>query len=304
MELELQQLDRRNEALRRRSPQRERRLLASLAQHGQQLPIIVVSSDQGPSVVDGFKRVRALEMLRRNVVLATSWDLPEPEALVLDWLMRDGEKTDALEEGWLLRDLQERFELGEAELATRFDRSKSWVSRRLALVSQLPAEIQEAVRRDELGAHAAMKYLVPLARANLEECVALTKALEGKKPTSRQVAALYTAVLASGAEARALVLRDPWLFLRAQEEARRSQEKDRTPAEVLVGELGVLGGVARRLHKRLRGGMCERLPLAERADVRGGLLTTRAEVSALFHRFEKELGDAGSSATHGDPRSA
>ena len=41
----------------------------------------------------------------------------------------------------------------------------SWVSRRLALVHELPEAIQERVRRGEVGAHGAAKYLVPLARA-------------------------------------------------------------------------------------------------------------------------------------------
>jgi hypothetical protein len=46
------------------------------------------------------------------------------------------------------------------------DRSVSWVSRRLGLVTDLPPAVQEQVRLSAIGAHAAMKYLVPLARAN------------------------------------------------------------------------------------------------------------------------------------------
>ncbi|MEO8179333.1 MAG: hypothetical protein ABI895_10925 [Deltaproteobacteria bacterium] len=42
MDLELHQLDRRYEALRTRSARRERRLLASVGEAGQQAPIIVV----------------------------------------------------------------------------------------------------------------------------------------------------------------------------------------------------------------------------------------------------------------------
>ena len=290
MELELRQLDRRYEALRRRSPRRERRLLASLAQHGQQQPIIVVGSEGSDAIVDGFKRVRALSMLRRDVVVATRWELPEPDALVLDWQLREGGGSDALEQAWLLRELRERFDLAEEELARRCDRSKSWVSRRLALVSELPEEIQETVRRDELGAHAAMTYLVPLARANLEECLVLTRALAGRKPTSRQVAALYAAVLSSSEEGRALVLRDPWLYLRAQAEANRERSPDRTPAQELLGDLGSVGGLARRLHKRLRAGIWERLMATEREDVRGQFLATRVETAAVFKRFEKEIG--------------
>ena len=57
MELELGQLDLRYEALRTRSAPREQRVLASIAQVGQQLPIVVVRDAQVPVVVDGYKRV-------------------------------------------------------------------------------------------------------------------------------------------------------------------------------------------------------------------------------------------------------
>ena len=68
MHLEFHQLDRRWEHLRVREPQRQRRLLASLADIGQQTPIIVVAA--GPPdrylVIDGYKRVAALEQLGRD----------------------------------------------------------------------------------------------------------------------------------------------------------------------------------------------------------------------------------------------
>ena len=193
MELEFHQLDRRYETLRRRSPDRERRLLASLAEHGQQAPIIVVVDEGGHQVlVDGYKRVRALESLRRDTVVATKWDLAEEQALVLARLMRAGDGDDAMEQAWLLRELRARFDLSEDELATRFDKSKSWVSRRLALVERLPEWIQEQVRAGWLGAHAAAKYLAPLARANDAQCVALVKALAPKRATSRERSARCT----------------------------------------------------------------------------------------------------------------
>ena len=51
MELEFHQLDLRYERLRVRQPARERRLLASLADAGQQMPIVVVVADR----VQGFR---------------------------------------------------------------------------------------------------------------------------------------------------------------------------------------------------------------------------------------------------------
>ena len=69
MDVEFQHLDLRYERLRKQQPQRERQLLGSLADHGQQVPIVVVRG-QGETrvVIDGYKRVRALRRLARDTV--------------------------------------------------------------------------------------------------------------------------------------------------------------------------------------------------------------------------------------------
>jgi hypothetical protein len=48
MKLEFHQLDRRYEHLRVRNPERQRRVLASLAASGQQTPIVVVAKSEKP----------------------------------------------------------------------------------------------------------------------------------------------------------------------------------------------------------------------------------------------------------------
>ena len=130
MELEFHQLDRRYEMLRTSCRKRDSRILASLNRHGQQLPVVVVAGgDEGRHIlVDGYKRVRALRKLGHDTVRATCWDLSEDEALLLGQLMQSAESVSALEQGWLLCELRERFELTVEELARRFDRSLSWVS--------------------------------------------------------------------------------------------------------------------------------------------------------------------------------
>src|SRR2546425_5877679 len=79
----------------------------------------------------------------------------EADALVLDRSMRFSEQETALEQGWLLQELEQRFGYSLEELARRFDRSVSWVSRRLALVELLPEAIQQQVREGRLGAQLA-----------------------------------------------------------------------------------------------------------------------------------------------------
>jgi ParB family chromosome partitioning protein len=177
MQLEFHQLDRRWEHLRVRDPHRQRRLLASLAESGQQTPIVVVVSkddNQRYLVIDGHKRIAALEQLGRDTVDATVWPMSEAEALLLDRSLRFSPQESALEQGWLLTEMEQRFGYSVDELARRFDRSVSWVSRRMALVELLPEAIQQQVREGTLGAQLAMKYLVPVARVNVEDCARMT----------------------------------------------------------------------------------------------------------------------------------
>lgn len=179
MELEFHQLERRYERLRLAHPEQERRLLASLAEVGQQVPIVVVPEANHSQfiVIDGYKRVRSLQRLARDLVGASCWPGAESEALIVTRLMQTAEPETALEQGWLLAELHQRFGLSLAELARRFGHSLSWVSRRLALVNELPEAIQEQVRRGQIVAHGAAKYLVPLARANQQVCLELVAAI-------------------------------------------------------------------------------------------------------------------------------
>ena len=136
VELELHQLTLRFERLRKRQPREERSLLVSLSEIGQQLPVAVIQEAPSFILIDGYKRVRALKRLARDTVHATCRQVAESEALFLERGLRRGSE-DALDQAWLLAKLQ-----------------------------ALPASIQEQIRAGVISAHAAMKYLVPLARVN------------------------------------------------------------------------------------------------------------------------------------------
>jgi ParB family transcriptional regulator, chromosome partitioning protein len=110
--------------------------------------------------------VRLLRKLGQDTVRATEWALGEAEALLFERIMRAGEADNALEQGWFLCELRDRFQLSGEELGKRLGRTSSWVSRRIGLVAELPESVQHHVRAGAISAHAAMKYLVPMARAN------------------------------------------------------------------------------------------------------------------------------------------
>jgi ParB family transcriptional regulator, chromosome partitioning protein len=288
MELELHQLELRYERVRKRAASAERALLGSLAEHGQQLPIVVVSEQARFIVIDGYKRVRALRRLARDTVRASAWQLPELEALLLERQLRCGSE-DALDQAWLLAELQERFGLSLEGLAQRFERSKSWVSRRLGLLQALPASIQEQVRAGELAAHAAMKYLLPLARANASAAAQLAAAITPLKLTSRQIGALYTGWQSGTQRTRELIVERPQVYLQAQGVTTPAAP---SASERWLQDLGALAGIARRARRTLEAGLLQQLLEQERAEMQQGFERMRSEVQRLLNRFDLERGHA------------
>lgn len=302
-QLEFHQLEMRYEAMRRTSPERERGLVASLAQNGQQVPVVVVASAEAERyvVVDGYKRIRGLKRLHQDTVVSTVWALEEAEALILERLMHGQQSCSALEQGWLLQELNQRFGFLTEELARRFDRSPSWVSRRLNLVRELPEAIQQGVLRGEIQPHAAMKYLIPLARANLSDCMSIVEGVKSRRLTTRQMGKLYRAYVCGTEQTRELVLQSPLVFLKADEEVRRELPVEASPFEGLKTDLNLLASVCRRVVNRFRKGLGVQLRSGEREQARRLYLQAQAEFETLARRCDKEVLDARSQHANGDP---
>src|SRR5207248_3021293 len=137
MQLEFHQLDRRWEHLRVRQPHRQRHLMASLAESGQQTPIVVILSAENRDrylVIDGHKRIAAQQQLREG-----------------------------------------------------------------AIAAQL-----------------AMKYLVPVARVNGEDCARMAAAFVQHRCDTRQAGQLYAAWRDGSRVVRERILAEPELFLKTQ----------------------------------------------------------------------------------------
>jgi ParB family chromosome partitioning protein len=260
MQLEFHQLDRRWEHLRVRHPARQRRLLASLAEVGQQTPIVVVAVEGQVDqyvVIDGYKRIVALEQLGRDTVEAVVWPMSEAAAVLLDRSLRLTEHETALEMGWLLAELERRFRYSLDELARRFDRSVSWVSRRLALAEVLPEAIQQQVRDGKILAQVAMKFLVPVARQSLEDCQRMAAIFAQYHCDTREAGQLYSAWRKGSPAVRKRLLDDPELFFKTQ---RQAQEKAPagTGAE-LLRDLEMVVAIVNRAQRRLAGAVVTEL---------------------------------------------
>ena len=295
MQLEFHQLDRRWEHLRVREPHRQRRLLASLADSGQQTPIVVVVSHDNRErylVIDGHKRVVALEQLGRDTVEATVWAMNEAEALLLSRSLRSGPQESALEEGWLLAELEQRFDYSLDELARRFDRSTSWVSRRLALVELLPEAIQQQVREGKLGAQVAMKYLVPVARVDADDCARMAAAFVAHHCDTRQAGQLYAAWRKGTRVARERILAEPELFLKTQRQPTAAKP---AAVEQVERDLEMAVAILHRASRRLAAALPE-MTGAQQEQTQGQIENARRELARMTARIGKEQ-----KPTHAEP---
>jgi len=302
MHLEFHQLDRRWEHLRVRDPKRQHRLLASLAASGQQTPIVVVVSQDNRErylVIDGYKRIAALEQLGRDTVEATVWEMSEAEALVLSRSLRFSPPESALEQGWLLAEMEQCFGYGLDELARRFDRSVSWVSRRLALVELLPEAIQQQVREGKISAHVAMKFLVPVARINLEDCQRMAAAFAQHHCATRQAGQLYAAWRGGPPMIRQRLLDEPALFFKAQRQA--EPKATAAPAAELLRDLEMAAAIVNRATRRLAGTAVAEMDGQQREAARLQIERMEGQLRRLAGRIPQEQEPhVEPSATHHD----
>jgi ParB/RepB/Spo0J family partition protein len=301
VDLELHQLDLKYEGLRIVDPGRQARLMSSLAEHGQQSPVLVVDGEERRYLlIDGYQRVSALRNLGSDTVGALVLSMSLVEALLFSHRQRSEQSRPALEEGWLVGELMEVHGLSMDEVAVKLCRSKSWVSRRLGLVKVLPERIQDLVRKGDVCVYAATKYLVPLARANKRHCIQLAEGIGGKKLSVRQVGLLYVGWRRADSGGRERIVEKPMLYLKAEEELRLPEPK--APGEdlhqELLGGIEGLGGLSRKIKKLLR---------KDTALGIGGFLETlgsvwkesRAAFESMAHMLEERL-NAGHGHADGD----
>jgi ParB/RepB/Spo0J family partition protein len=289
MQLEFHQLERRWEHLRVRHPARQRRLLASLAEVGQQTPIVVVAAEGQADryvVIDGYKRIAALEQLGRDTVEAVVWPMSEAAAVLLDRTLRLCEHETALEVGWVLQEMEQRFGYSLDELARRFDRSVTWVSRRLALVELLPEAIQQQVRAGQIAAQVAMKFLVPVARQSLEDCQRMATIFAGQHCDTREAGQLYAAWRQGSAAIRQRILDDPALFFKTQ----RQEKVPPGPAAELIRDLEMVTAIVSRAHRRLAGAEAVDLDRQQRATARQQIERIEKQLQRIDEKLLPEEG--------------
>jgi len=264
MQLEFHQLDRRWEHLRVRQPHLQRRLLASLAEAGQQTPIVVVlSPDQRDRylVIDGHKRGAP----------ATGPGHSRSHRL-------DDERSRSSGAGPV------------AALQSAGKRAGT----RLAVVGD---GATPGLLEGKIAAQLAMKYLVPVARVSLEQCEQMAAAFVQHHCGARQAGQLYAAWRDGSRVVRERILAEPELFLKTQ----RQPPTTRPAATALERELEMAGPL-HRAGRRLAAALPE-MDGRRQEQAQRQIESARRELERMAARIGKEgeTQHAESGTTNRDP---
>jgi len=200
----------------------------------------------------------------------------------------------------LLAELEQRFGYGLDELARRFDRSVSWVSRRLKMVELLPDTIQQQVREGRIAAHLAMKFLVPVARVRLQDCEPMAAAFAKHRCDTLQAGQLYAAWRDGSAVIRQRILAEPELFFKAQRQWAKPPLTEyaetngypqvepaapSAPAAALLRDLEMVVAIVSRASRRVAGAGMDR---SQCEDARRKIDRVRHQLNHLSEQIQKE----------------
>jgi len=221
-ELEFHQIDLKYRTLRIRDGKADTRLLASLSTAKQRTPVLVVAAPQDGRyvLIDGYRRMAALHRLKEDRVNALVLPMAEADALLFRRTFEKS-RSSAIEDAWLIEELLSHHGMSQQEVGRHLERSTSWVSRRLGLLRDLPAEAMNAVRRGIVCPQGAMKSLIPLARANKASCIEIIANIKDQCVSARQLGHLYATWKKGDAEQRQRIAAEPLLFLRVTGELER-----------------------------------------------------------------------------------
>jgi ParB/RepB/Spo0J family partition protein len=164
----------------------------SMRIHGQLQPVVARVQEGNYQIIDGFKRVYAAEdlMMKSLQCHVLDIDLTQAKVLLLSY-NRPHQSMEAWEEAMVLQDLRKTHSLDQSSLAQMTGYSRSWVSRRLALIDKMDEGISSDIMMGVLTSSHA-RALAKLLRGNQGE---VARVIVSYRLSSRQSDTLVEAFI-------------------------------------------------------------------------------------------------------------
>jgi len=279
IEIERHQLEMPLAQGRLKNPKALLNLVASIEAHGQMTPVLATKVEEKWVLLDGHLRVEALRHCGKDTVWVEWVTCDLGKGLLMVLARNQGRQWEPLEEAEVIRQVICDHQMTRQEVARALGKAPSWVSRRLAMLTDLPEAVLEAVRQGHIGSWAASRVLAPLARANIDHALSLLKALTDEPLSSRDLDLFLNGYQKSSKQVRDRMIGKPHLFLKASRFKQREQKANVLlggPEELLLADL-------KALVEKIQG-------LQEQTDALGatGALIHRQDLLAAFDHVDSQ----------------
>ncbi len=225
-------------------------LTNSIQKYGQIVPGLAISEQERYVLIDGYKRLAALKACGRDCITIELIVAKEHDSLFTLLAQHNERKLEAIEQAALIQELHGNFSSSFSEIARRLGKSKSWVKRRLDLIESLPEEVYQAVMTGKLSSWAASRILVPLARANEQDCLELTRKIIKDPLSTRELVQLYKHYGKSNRTVRDRIIANPALFIKTakeQDEKKSGKELNEGPEGKWFKNISIVCHMLKRL---------------------------------------------------------
>ena len=230
-------------------------LVTSIGRSGQLTPVVAVAQAANRLIlIDGYRRIEALRQLGRDTCVVEIWECEVSQALLLTLARAQARHWEAIEEAGVIRELIDQFGCSQREVARLSGRDVSWVSRRLALLTDLSDELLATIQAGEISTWAASRIVAPLARANSEHAHSLLEAHRKEPLSTRELNLWYQKYQQANASQRDNMAADPGLFLRALATTEQKQQDDQLgsgPEGAWLQDLATVRRMLRRLVRQV-----------------------------------------------------
>lgn len=166
IEIELSNLDLRYEGHRMRDRAGEARLLAVLAERGIEEPLEGVDTDGMHVLLNGFKRYRCARKLGIHTAPYTSLGQEAAAGIMALLRVSNNKALSILEQAAFIEELKHSHNMNVADIAEALSRSKSWVSMRLGLMSEMSERVRRKLLTGAFPVYPYMYTLRPFMRMN------------------------------------------------------------------------------------------------------------------------------------------
>ena len=138
----------------------------SMRLHGQLQPVVARVHEGKPQIIDGFKRVYIAMDLMIETLQCQLLEVDEQQAkILLLSYNRMNQSLEVWEEAMVLKDLLETHDVNQQSLSRLTGYSRSWVSRRLSLISRIDEQVASEIRMGSLSSSHG-RALMRLPRGN------------------------------------------------------------------------------------------------------------------------------------------